>query len=438
MKIGVVSLGCPKNLVDSEVMMGLLRKEGFELTEDEEEADIIIVNTCSFIDKAKEESIENILELSRQKESGNCKYLVVTGCLPQRYGEKLLKELPEIDALLGTGDITRITDLINNIEKKNQKTIISAPDFLYDDTHPRLLLTPGNFAYIKITEGCDNCCSYCVIPSIRGRFRSRDPESIMREATNLARRGVREIILIGQDTTNYCKGAKKEYNIARLLGDLAQIKGIRWIRFLYTHPAHFFDELIDIVASEGKICSYIDLPIQHIHDDILQAMERGVTRIQIENLIEKLRTKIPGLVLRTSLIVGFPGEKDRHFETLLEFVEETKFERLGVFTYSKEERTKASLMRNHVPQKIKEERYNAIMQLQAEISLKKNKELIGTDQEVIIDGKSEEKEFIWRGRFYGQVPEIDGVVYIRNGNFKTGDIVNVRINNSNEYDLFSE
>ena len=438
-KVNMVSLGCPKNLVDAEVMLGYLGREGYEVTTNEHEADIIIVNTCSFIKEAKQESIDTILDLADRKHDGKCKLLVVTGCLPQRYQEELAKELPEVDIFVGTGDYPKIAEII--AEKRGvegQIRYIGDPDYLYDTEMPRMQSSPRYYSYLKIAEGCSNCCSYCVIPSLRGKFRSRPLNLVMEEARRLVGGGVKELNLIAQDITVYGSDLPGEINLEVLLKELVQIAGLRWIRLLYSYPGGITDGVIQMIKSEEKICKYLDIPLQHISDPVLTRMNRRSSEADIRTLITKLRSEIPDIALRTSLIVGFPGETDEDFKKLCHFVEETQFDRLGVFCYSKEEGTPAAEMADQVTERVKRERYKKLMQLQARLSFKRNRRLMNTLEEVIVEGVSEESDLLLRGRSSRQAPDIDGMVYITSGQANIGDIVTLKITDSSEYDLIGE
>lgn len=436
-----ISLGCPKNLIDSEVMAGLLNKSGRQLTQTANNADIVIVNTCGFIDAAKEESLEEILTLARQKKQlGRDFQIVVAGCLAQRYGKELLAEIPEVDLFIGTGEVGNIVRHINKLDetKFRRASIISKPQFLMNHHHPRIIPAKTATTYLKISDGCSNCCSYCAIPAIRGPARSRMPKDILREAENLAARGVKEIIITGQDATAYGKDLKSRPRLSELLKDMAQNKGIRWIRLLYAHPAHVTENLLRAIADTKTICPYIDLPIQHIDDDILKSMNRRVTAAQIKALISQARNIIPDLALRTSLIVGFPGETKKRFEKLLDFVREIKFDHLGVFTYSREEGTTAAKIKSQISKKEKERRRDLIMNEQAAISHAINKNLMGTIQEVIIEEKSDRPDFDYTGRCRRQAPDIDGITYLKGANAKIGSIVKCIIISADNYDLFGE
>jgi len=433
----MISLGCPKNLVDSEVMLGLLSRSHYRITPDETQAEVIIVNTCSFIREATEEAIDTILRVSQCKRNGLCRRLIVCGCLPQRYGPQLLEELPEVDLFIGTGQFHLIDALIESAPRKLY--VDNPPSFLYDHRTPRLISTPNHTAYVKIAEGCSRACSFCTVPKLRGRYRSRDPASVIQEVAQLARAGIKEVVLISQDTTSYGRDLGKGISLETLLRDMVKTEDIEWIRLLYLYPdpKQFTDGLIEVIAREEKICKYIDLPIQHINDGILKAMKRGVTGRQLRQLINTLRREIPGLTLRTSLIVGFPGETEAHFRHLVKFIEEVQFDRMGVFRYSPEEGTPAAWFGNHVPEEVKEARYREIMELQANISLGKNLGLIGTIQRVLVEGYCAETRYLLRGRMASQAPDIDGEVYITRGT-ASSRMVNLRVTHASEYDVIGE
>jgi ribosomal protein S12 methylthiotransferase len=435
----MVSLGCPKNLVDAEIMLGFLDREGYEVTTEEKDADIIIVNTCSFIKEAKQESIDTILDLADRKQDGRCKLLIVTGCLPQRYQEELCRELPEVDIFVGTGDYPKIAEIIAEKRGTNgQLRYTGDPDFLYDESFPRLKSTPLYTAYLKIAEGCSNCCSYCVIPALRGSFRSRPMESLVKEARGLVSSGVRELNIIAQDVTNYGKDLGDGETLENLLRELVKIDGLAWIRLLYAYPDGITDDLIQLVKNEEKICKYLDIPLQHISDSILKNMKRRGGEAEIRTLIGKLRTEIPDLALRTSLIVGFPGETDEDFSKLLHFVEEAQFDRLGVFCYSREEGTPAAEMPDQISERVKRDRYRKIMKAQARVSFKRNRRLIDSREQVLVEGYSDETDLLLKGRSSRQAPDIDGQVYITAGNAMVGDIVTLKITDSSDYDLIGE
>lgn len=434
--VSLVSLGCPKNLVDSEVILGLLSKKGYSLASHPSEAQIIIVNTCSFIEDASREAIETILDLARYKENGTCRLLVVSGCLPQRYGRSLEEEFPEVDLFVGTGDFQNLPEILS----KNQKvrSFLSKPTFLYDEKTPRILATPSFYAYLKIAEGCSNLCTFCTVPKIRGAYRSRKIRSVLDEAGRLADRGVREIILIAQDTTAYGRDLHDGTNLEKLLEGLIRVEGLRWIRMLYSYPKpdYFTEGLLKLMASEEKICPYLDLPIQHIDDEILKRMGRRSRSQEIYNLLQKIRAALPEISLRTSLIVGFPGETEKHFRTLLEFVEKVQFDHLGTFKYSAEEGTPASRLAGSVPETVKEERLGLLMDLQKRISLKKYRARVGERMEVLVEGQDRQRRRL-RGRLKTQAPEIDGSVLLK-GKATPGDWVEAKITKALSYDLIGQ
>lgn len=432
----LVSLGCAKNLVDSEVTLGLLSKAGYPLTTDPSEAEIIIVNTCSFIQDATKEAIDTILQYTRYKKEGRCHRLIVSGCLPQRYGKALEKELPEVDLFVGTGDFRDLPALLSRSQQT--RTFVSKPSFLYDAKTPRILSTPSFTAFLKIAEGCSKACTFCTVPKIRGSYRSRRPRSVIEEAKRLAGQGVQELILIAQDTTAYGEDLRGGTHLAKLLNALVKVEGLRWIRILYAYPkARYFTEgLLDLMAEERKICPYLDLPIQHIDDEILKRMGRRSKGAEIRNLLRKIRASIPEISLRTSLIVGFPGERESQFKSLLEFVEETQFDHLGAFKYSAEEGTPASRLPNPIAGKVKEERLKTLMKLQKKISLKKNRKRVGDKKEVLVEGPNGHQNTL-RGRLQTQAPEIDGAVFLK-GNARPGDWVEARITEALPYDLIGE
>ena len=439
-KVRIISLGCPKNLIDSEVMGGLLSQSGHQLVEQNDEADIIIVNTCAFIDPAKEEAIEEILTLAEEKKKKPGMKIVVAGCLAQRYGQDLFTQMPEVDLLIGTGEVGNIVGHIHKIKHPQYKrsSVITKPDFLMTFHHPRILPPAATSAYLKIADGCSNRCAYCVIPSIRGAARSRRPDDILREAESLVRRGIKEIIITAQDTTHYGRDLKGRPRLSALLNEMAKIKGIQWIRLLYAHPARVTTDLLETIAAHEKICRYLDLPVQHIDNDILQAMNRNVTADQIRKVIEQARAIIPDIALRTSLMVGFPGETPARFNRLLDFVNETKFDHLGVFTYSKEDGTKAADLKAQISEKEKQRRRETIMHEQAAISSAINKTLIGSIQEMLIEEKSDRGDYAYMGRCRRQAPEIDGVTYIKGSKLSTGSIIKCKITAVDDYDLFGK
>ncbi|HKI52390.1 MAG TPA: 30S ribosomal protein S12 methylthiotransferase RimO [Geothermobacteraceae bacterium] len=438
-KVSLVSLGCPKNLVDAEVMLGHLPPERFEIVLDEAEADVIIVNTCSFIKEAKEESVETILDVADYKNTGNCKLLVVSGCLPQRYRDELAGELPEVDLFMGTADAPRIIELLESgLAGGGQVEAVGLPEYLYDHTTPRVKSSPHYSAYVKIAEGCANHCSYCIIPQLRGMLRSRTIPSVVEEVRNLVAQGVREINLIAQDITAFGADREDGTRIEDLLRDLVKIEELTWVRLLYAYPDGISDELIELMASEAKICNYLDVPLQHIDDGVLALMNRRVDEQGIRDLLQRIRTRIPDLTLRTSFIVGFPGETDEQFDKLLEFVREGHFERVGVFRYSREEGTPAAALAEQVPERTKKSRYTKLMKAQARVSFRKNRALVGRQEAVLVEGYSEETDLLLQGRSVRQAPDVDGLVYITAGQAEVGDIVQLLITDSSEYDLIGE
>ena len=438
MKILFISLGCDKNLTNSEEMLGLLTRSGHEIVDSEEEAEVIVINTCCFIHDAKEESIENILEMAEYKKAGTCKELIVTGCMAQRYQKEIIQEIPEVDAVLGTSSYR---DILKAVEEacagrhfEEYRDIHELPE----DSGRPVLTTGGHYGYLKIAEGCDKHCTYCIIPSLRGRFRSVPEERLISQAEYMAEQGVKELILVAQETTVYGTDLYGKKTLHLLLKKLCQIKGIRWIRVLYCYPEEIYDELIQVMKEEKKICHYLDLPIQHASDKILRRMGRRTTRAQLTEIIHKLRREIPDIVLRTTLITGFPGETDEDHQELMEFVDEMEFDRLGAFTYSPEEGTPAEKMENQVPEEIKEDRRDELMELQQEISLEKGNDRIGQELMVMIEGKvSGESAYI--ARTYGDAPKVDGYLFVQTGELMmTGDFAKVRVTGALEYDLIGE
>lgn len=438
MKIYFVSLGCDKNLVDSEVMLGLLTKEGFMLTNDETEADIIVVNTCSFIHDAKQESINTLLEMAEYKKSGSAKVLIAAGCLAQRYQQEILDEIEEVDAVVGTtgyGDICKVVHDV--LEGKRLLNIHSLAELPLTDAK-RVITTGGYSSYLKIADGCDKHCSYCIIPKIRGEYRSYPKEVILKEAKELADAGVRELNIVAQETTMYGKDLYGKKVFHELLRDLCKIEGIDWIRILYCYPEEITDELIQVMKEEKKICHYLDLPIQHASDAILKKMGRRTNKQQLMDIIAKLRKEIPDIALRTTLITGFPGETWEQHEELMEFVENMRFDRLGVFTYSAEEDTAAALMPNQVDEDVKVERQEELMMLQQEIAFEISDSMVGRTLDVLVEGRLPE-EGIYIGRTYKDAPDVDGYIFITaEEEIISGDIVHVKVTGSNEYDLVGE
>ena len=437
-KISLASLGCSKNLIDSEQMLGMLHEAGYEIVENEEDADILIVNTCTFIESAKMESIECILELAQYKKAGKCRLLLVTGCMAQRYKEQILREMPEVDAVIGTNEYDKIVEILKELEQPHQAFVHCAEEPLLCENVPRLRSTPPYTAYLKIAEGCDNRCTYCVIPSIRGRYRSRKMEDIVKEAEQLANDGVKELIVIAQDTTRYGKDLYGEYKLSALLRALCGIAGIEWVRVHYCYPELVTDELIETFAKEEKLCNYFDIPIQHCSDRILKRMGRRTNKQQITALIQKIRKEIPDAVIRTSLIVGFPGETEEEFLELKDFVETMRFERVGVFAYSREEDTPAYDMEGQIEEEEKERRREALMLVQSEISLAFNESRIGKTVRVLVEDRDEIIKSYY-GRSYADSIEIDGKVFFKSKTpQKPGSFSNVMIEQALEYDIFGK
>ena len=477
MKIGFVSLGCPKNLVDGEVMLGIARDAGHEITPDANSADVLVVNTCAFIDQAKQESIDTILEMASQKRDGKCSRLVVTGCLAERYREELRKEIPEIDAVLGTGEVPAILDAVAGTRRDSRFAVRDSqvpeaarpvaffrsaddvatsvarsateprpatrearttPTYLYDADTPRLLTTPKHFAYVKVAEGCDYTCAFCIIPTLRGAYRSRTADSIVREARRLAEQGVRELLLISQDTTFYGIDRGERGALARLLRELNGIDGLSWIRLLYLYPTTITDDVLEAMADCEKVCRYVDLPLQHASAEVLKRMRRPGNRRTYDKLLARIRERVPGVTLRTTLIVGFPGETEADFAELESFVADTEFDHVGVFTYSHEEGTRAYGFADDVPAAIKRKRRHALMARQKRIVATRQKALIGTVVPVLIDGPSPEHELVLQGRREGQAPDIDPLVFLTDCDpeaYTAGELINVRVVGAKGYDL---
>ena len=439
LKAGIISLGCAKNLVDTEVMLGLLKDAGIEITDTPNLADILIVNTCGFIQSAQEESINAILQMAEYKKTGKCRALLVTGCLAQRFSADLAREMPEVDALLGTNSWPEIINTIDHILAGQRIVKVDTKEIIYNETMPRVLTTPTYSAYVKIAEGCSHCCSYCVIPLIRGKLRSRPPQSIIAEINHLVKQGVREINLIAQDTTSYGKDLYGTPKLVELLQELVKIEPLKWIRMLYCYPKYFSDELIDLMAKEDKICSYVDLPLQHADNTILQSMNRQDTREEIETLLAKIRTRIPGVTVRSSFIVGYPGETNEQFENLKQFIKEQKFDRVGVFTYSQETGTVAGKLSKQIPEEVKKERFHQLMALQAKISEEINQHFEGQTVEVLIEGRHPEQKDTVYGRSYREAPDVDGTIYVENAaNVKTGEFITAKVLQGFTYDLLAE
>jgi ribosomal protein S12 methylthiotransferase len=436
-KVSVVTLGCEKNLVDSEIMSGLIHERGYELVDRPEDATVVIVNTCGFIDAAKEESVNTILELAELKETGRLKALIVSGCLTQRYKEELMKEMPEIDGIVGTGDFHHIADIVEEALGGKKPVRVGHPAFDYDQALPRRVMTPRYTAYVKIAEGCDNACTFCSIPLMRGKFRSRSIESVVREVETLAAQGVKEICLIAQDSTNYGTDLYGTFKLPELLNRVSEVEGIAWVRLHYAYPGFFTDELIETFASNPKICNYFDIPLQHSEDLILKRMRRPGRQRDARELIARIRDRMPDAAIRTSLIVGFPGETEEHFERLCDFVREMQFDRLGVFTYSKEEDTPAARLPDQVPDEVKEYRAATLMEVQREVSKLTAAKRIGQEIDVLVeryDGRSD----VYIGRSPYDAPEIDGEVFITGCRPEIGSIQRVRVTHAFEFDLAGE
>jgi ribosomal protein S12 methylthiotransferase len=465
----MVSLGCPKNLVDSEVMLGLAQQHGHQLTRDAADADVLVVNTCAFIDKAKQESIDAILEMAEHKKTGACRRLIVTGCLAERYRDQLRAEIPEIDAVLGTGQVPEIVGALSGVGdsgsgirvpvlRSNGEPVLrhqslppdpdgslirnakSLPDYLYDAETPRLLATPRHYAYLKIAEGCDYKCAFCIIPTLRGKYRSRSLDSIVREAEALAARGVRELLLISQDTSFYGIDSGERGALARLLRALNRIDGLEWIRMLYLYPTTVGDDVLDAMAESDKVCKYVDLPLQHASDDVLRRMKRPGTRAGYERLLDGIRRRVPGVTLRTTFIVGFPGETDRDFTQLQSFVRSIAFDHVGVFTYSHEEGTSAHQLADDVPARLKQQRQRSLMSLQRKIVTASQAGWIGRRVRLLVDGPATDHELVLRGRLEGQAPDIDPMVYLTDcdpSQLTAGDFIQAEIVGSRGYDLIA-
>ena len=435
MKILFISLGCDKNLADSEEMLGLLTAGGHEITDDETQADAIVINTCCFIKDAKEESVETILEMAEYKKTGSCHALIVTGCMAQRYQKEIIEEVPEVDAVLGTTSYGDIVKALEEAVAGNHFEEFRDIDYLPDTGSKRVLTTGGHFGYLKIAEGCDKHCTYCIIPKLRGKFRSVPMERLIAQAEDMAEQGVKELILVAQETTVYGKDLYGKKSLHILLKKLCEIRGIRWIRILYCYPEEIYDELIETIRDEKKICHYLDIPIQHASDRILKRMGRRTSKQELIDIVGKLRKEIPDIVLRTTLITGFPGETEEDREELKEFVDEMEFDRLGVFTYSPEENTPAAEMADQVPEEVKEERRDELMELQQEISYDRGQDRIGQELLVMIEGKvADESAYI--GRTYGDAPKVDGYIFVQTGELlMTGDFAKVRVTGALEYDL---
>ena len=438
MKILFISLGCDKNLVDTEVMLGMLASRGYEMTNDEQEADIIVINTCCFIHDAKEESIQNILEMAEYKKNGSAKALIVTGCMAERYRQEILDEIPEVDEVLGTPAYDRILDAVDAALAGQHEVMTADLNALPLPETKRLVTTGGHFAYLKIAEGCDKHCTYCIIPKIRGNFRSVPMERLLKEAQDLAEQGVKELILVAQETTLYGKDLYGEKSLPKLLRELCKISGIRWIRILYCYPEEITDELIQVMKEEPKICHYLDLPIQHANDTILKRMGRRTSKQELIDIVQKLRKEIPDICLRTTLITGFPGETQEQHEEVMEFIDTLEFDRLGAFTYSPEEDTPAATFEDQIDEEVKEDRQADIMDLQQEIAFNKAEDMIGREVLVMIEGKvADENAYV--GRTYRDAPNVDGLIFINTDvELISGDFAKVKVTGALDYDLIGE
>ena len=437
LKIALESLGCSKNLVDAEIMMGILNRKGYKLVGNMEEADIALVNTCGFIESAKQESIQTILEIAQLKETANLKLLIVTGCLAQRYSDELKAEIPEIDAIVGTGSYQNIDEIVAGLEKENKIVSLNDIEFAFNEELPRYVSTPNYMAYLKISEGCDKHCTYCIIPKLRGKQRSRKIEDIVAEAKDLASRGVKELVVIAQDSTMYGSDLYGKAVLPELLEELAQIEGIKWIRIMYSYPESITEELVQVIKKYDNICNYFDMPIQHASNKILKLMNRHTTKEDILSKVEMIRKNIPDATLRTTIITGFPGETEEDFQELLDFAKTVKFDRLGAFAYSREEGTAADKLPGHIEDEIKEQRRNRLMMLQQGISQEVMANKIGKTYEVLIEEQIEKN--VYMGRTEGDAEEIDSIVYVKsNKQLNPGEFVKVEINNALEYDLMGD
>ncbi|MEP6707837.1 MAG: 30S ribosomal protein S12 methylthiotransferase RimO [Pyrinomonadaceae bacterium] len=443
LKVGFISLGCPKNLVDSEVMMGQLKQNGYQITSDASEADTVVVNTCGFIDAAKKESIEAILEAGRLKTEGKAQRLIVAGCLVERYRDELRASMPEVDAFIGTSQISEILTVCDPDVSTRSLPILplgnQSATYLYDESTPRVLATPGHYAFIKIAEGCDRPCAFCFIPQMRGHFRSRRFGSIVAEAQQLAEEGIKELILVAQDSSRYGEDLGKQDALAHLVRELSHTDGIEWVRVMYTYPTHISDGFLDVLAEESKAVKYLDMPLQHASQNVLKLMKRGGNRASLERLIKRVRDRVPSIAVRTTFITGFPGETEEDFEELLTFVRNVEFDRVGVFTYSDEEGTPAFDLSHKVDPKIAKQRRARLMKEQSRISRRKNKAKVGQTVRVLFEGESKESDLLWQGRMETQAPDIDGCVLINDApeglDPRPGDLVNVLITEAQEYDL---
>lgn len=438
MKILFVSLGCDKNLVDSEVMLGILEKRGFEFTDDETQADVIVINTCCFINDAKEESVNTILEMAELKKTGTLKALIVTGCLAERYKQEIIDEIPEVDAIVGTSSYDKIEEVLDGVLAGNCEKVFMDLDRLPQMAEKRVVTTGGHYAYLKIAEGCNKCCTYCIIPKIRGRYRSYPLEKLVEEAKQLVEGGVRELLLVAQETTCYGVDLYGEKSLHRLINELCKIEDLRWIRILYCYPEEIYDELIDTIKKQEKVCHYLDMPIQHASDAVLKRMGRRTNKQELIEIVEKLRREIPDIALRTTLIAGFPGETQEQHEEVLEFVDDMEFDRLGVFAYSAEEDTPAAGFADQIEETVKEDRRDAIMELQQEVAFDKSEAMIGKTFVVMIEGKvADENAYV--GRTYMDAPNVDGYIFVNTDEeLISGEFVPVKVIGAQDYDLIGE
>lgn len=444
-KISFVSLGCDKNAVDSEIMLSLLTRHGYELTKDDAEADVIIINTCAFIQSAQEESINTILEMAQYKKTGKCRALVVTGCLSQRYAEEFFREIPEVDAIVGTGSYEQITQVLDDLMSGHRSHIRQTGDINTRDlsSTSRYYITPGYYEYLKIAEGCSNHCTYCVIPSLRGRYRSRRKEYILKEAADLASSGVKEVNLVAQDITKYGRDLYPDYGLTELLKDLCRTEGIEWIRLLYCYPEDVTDELIQTIKNEPKICHYIDIPVQHCSDSVLKRMARRSSRALLTSLMEKLRREIPDICIRTTLITGFPGETEAEFEEMKDFIRQVQFDRLGVFPYSQEEGTPAARMPGQIPEEIKQKRQEELMSLQKKVTEEISQRMIGREVTCLVEGRLPDEQTsdgsVYSTRTYRDAPDIDGFLFVTTKKeLSSGDMIRCKVTGAYEYDLIGE
>jgi ribosomal protein S12 methylthiotransferase len=439
-KVCLISLGCPKNLVDAELMLGFLKRDGFDLTVKPEEAEVLVVNTCSFIEGSKKESIDALLEAAEYKKTGKCKLLVATGCLSQRYGDAVAQEMPEVDLLLGTGEFDRLSGLLKDrlgtpFPPKGERVFVSARQILPDPDLPRILATPSHYSYLKVSEGCSHKCSFCIIPKIRGALKSRSMDSLVSEVETLVARGVKEFNLIAQDLNEYGRDLRDDSSLTELLSRLDKIPGDFWLRPLYMYPLLFSDRLMEVLSEGEHIVPYVDMPLQHINERVMLSMRRGSPGRYVRQLLEKLKKHRPDLAIRTTFIVGFPGETESEFQELYDFVREYEFDRVGVFRYSDEENTDAHLLSAKISEEIKTERWDRLMGLQRKISRKKNQALVGKTCRLLVEGPSEESEMVLQARLSTQAPEIDGVTYLSEVNARPGEFISARITEAHDYDL---